>query len=94
MSGAVHELIRSVMGFDGVVMTDDLAMDAVSAYAENGDVAVMALLAGNDIVLTTDYRTQIPSVIKAVQNGRIKEEAINAAVMRVLNWKLNLGIIQ
>ncbi len=94
LSGAVHELIRSVMGFDGVVMTDDLAMDAVSAYAENGDVAVMALLAGNDIVLTTDYRTQIPSVIKAVQNGRIKEEAINAAVMRVLNWKLNLGIIQ
>lgn len=45
LSGAVHELIRSVMGFDGVVMTDDLAMDAVSAYAENGDVAVMALLA-------------------------------------------------
>lgn len=66
----------------------------VSAYAENGDVAVIALLAGNDIVLTTNYRTQIPSVIKAVQNGRIKEEAINAAVMRVLNWKLNLGIIQ
>ncbi len=94
LSGAVHELIRSGLGFDGVVMTDDLAMDAVASYADNGDAAVMALLAGNDIVLTTDYRTQIPSVINAVQNGRITEEAIDTALRRVLTWKLQLGIIQ
>ncbi len=59
LSPAVHVLLRTELKFDGVVMTDDLAMDAVSAYAGDGAVAVMALQAGNDLIITTDYRTQI-----------------------------------
>ena len=54
LSPAVHDILRNHLSFDGVVMTDDLAMDAVSAYAQDGAVAVMALQAGNDLVLTTD----------------------------------------
>lgn len=53
LSPAVHGLLRDALGFDGVVMTDDLAMDAVAAYAQDGAAAVMALEAGNDLVLTT-----------------------------------------
>ena len=50
-------------------MTDDLAMDAVAAYAADGAVAVIALEAGNDLIITTDYHTQIPKVIEAVESG-------------------------
>ena len=57
------------LGFDGVVMTDDLAMDAVAAYS-SGAVAVMALQAGNDPVLTTDYRTQISKVLRRWKPAR------------------------
>ena len=94
LSPNVHRVLREELGFDGVVMTDDLAMEAVSAYAGDGAVAVMALEAGNDLVLTTDYRTQIPKVIGAVENGTLSEEAIDAACRRVLRWKQVLGLLE
>lgn len=94
LSPAVHALLRNDLGFDGVVMTDDLAMDAVAAYAGDGAVAVMALEAGNDLIITTDYRTQIPRVIEAVESGALAEEVLDAACRRVLSWKSALGLLE
>jgi beta-N-acetylhexosaminidase len=68
-------------------------MNAVAAYAQDGAVAVMALEAGNDLIITTDYRTQIPKVIEAVESGALDEETINTACRRVLAWKQALGLI-
>ena len=93
LSPNVHRILREELGFDGVVMTDDLAMEAVSAYAGDGAVAVLALEAGNDLIITTDYRTQIPKVIEAVKNGTLSEEAIDTACRRVLRWKQALGLL-
>ena len=94
LSPAVHEILRDKLGFDGVVMTDDLAMDAVAAYAQDGAAAVMALEARNDLVLTTDYRTQIPKVIEAVESGTLDKAVIDTACRRVLTWKIALGLIK
>ena len=87
LSPAVHKVLREECGFDGIAITDDLAMDAVKAYAKDGAVAVMALQAGNDMVITTDYRTQIPAVIEAVKNGTLEESVIDSACFRVLKCK-------
>ena len=87
LSPAVHQILRDELGFDGVVLTDDLAMDAVKAYANDGSVAVLALLAGNDMIVTADFETQIPQVINAVMDGRISEERVNLACLRVLRAK-------
>nr|WP_302634842.1 glycoside hydrolase family 3 N-terminal domain-containing protein [uncultured Dysosmobacter sp.] len=87
LSPAVHKVLREECGFDGIAITDDLAMDAVQAYAKDGAVAVMALQAGNDMVITTDYRTQIPAVIEAVKNGTLEESVIDSACFRVLKCK-------
>ena len=93
LSPEVHRVLREELAFDGVVMTDDLAMEAVAAYAGDGAVAVMSLLAGNDLVLTSDYRTQIPKVLEAVENGTLSMELIDTACRRVLTWKQALGLI-
>ena len=93
LSPAVHVLLRQELGFDGVAMTDDLAMEAVSAYAADGSVAVLALKAGNDMVLTSDYRTQIPQVIDAVNRGDLAQRVIDTACARVLIWKMSLGLL-
>ena len=93
LSPAVHDLLREELGFTGVVMTDDLAMDAVAAYSQDGAVAVMALEAGNDLIITTDYRTQIPKVLEAVENGTLSMDTINTACRRVLTWKQALGLL-
>ena len=87
LSPAVHKILREECGFDGIAITDDLAMDAVKAYAKDGAVAVLALQAGNDMVVTTDYRTQIPAVIAAVQEGTLEESVIDDACLRVLRCK-------
>ena len=87
LSPAVHRVLRETCGFEGIAITDDLAMDAVQAYAKNGAVAVMALQAGNDMIITTDYRTQIPAVIAAVQDGTLDESVIDNACLRVLRCK-------
>ncbi len=93
LSPAVHDLLRTELEFDGVVMTDDLAMEAVAAYSSDGAVAVMALQAGNDLVITTDYRTQIPKVIAAVEDGTLPMDIIDSACRRVLTWKQALGLL-
>ena len=93
LSPAVHDLLREELGFTGAAMTDDLAMDAVAAYSEDGAVAVMALEAGNDLIITTDYRTQIPKVLEAVENGTLSMDTIDTACRRVLTWKQTLGLL-
>ncbi len=93
LSPKVHEILRGTLGFDGLIVTDDLAMDAVKSYAQDGSVAVLALQAGNDMIVTTDYQTQIPQVIAAVQSGEIDEREIDAHVYRVLHEKQALGLI-
>ncbi len=93
LSSPVHDLLRNELGFDGVVMTDDLAMDAVAAYAQDGAVAVMALEAGNDLIITSDYRTQIPKAIEAVNSGTLAPEKIESACRQVLEWKQDLGLL-
>ena len=93
LSPKVHEILRGTLGFDGLIVTDDLAMDAVRSYAQDGSVAVLALQAGNDMIVTTDYQEQIPQVIAAVQAGEIDEREIDAHVYRVLHEKQTLGLI-
>ena len=93
LSPEVHRILRQELGFTGVTLTDDLAMDAVEAYAEDGSVAVLAVLAGNDMIVTTDFEEQIPLVIAAVESGAIDEGLIDQAVSRVLGWKYDLGLL-
>ena len=93
LSPVVHNLLRDKLHFDGIILTDDLAMEAVEAYAADGSVAVLAALAGNDMIVTSDYQTQVPLVIEAVKNGTIREERIDDAVTRILQAKIALGLI-
>ena len=93
LSPAVHKVLRETLGFDGIVITDDLAMDAVKQYA-NGEAAVLAVLAGNDMLITSDYQNDIPAVLAAVADGRIAESDIDAHVLRILRYKQAQGWIE
>ena len=93
LSPAVHDILRDTLGFKGVIMTDDLSMEAIKNYSSNEDSAVLAIKAGNDLLVATDFDTQIPAVIAALKKGTIKEEQIDGSVTRILLWKLKLGIL-
>lgn len=87
LSPAVHRYLRETMGFTGVIMTDDLVMQAITDQYGAGEAAVMAVLAGNDLLCSTEYTVQYPAVLQAVLDGRIGFDTLNAAVRHVLEWK-------
>ena len=93
LSKNVHDILREDLGFTGIIMTDDLAMDAVKSYVENGETAVQAVLAGNDMIISSDFKTQRDEVLNAVKKGKISEELIDTAVRRILACKYVYGII-
>ncbi len=88
LSNNVHALLRNELNFDGITITDDLSMDAIGLFAKDSDAAVLAILAGNDMLCSTDYKEQFTSVIKAVKDGTITEERIEESVLRILKYKL------
>lgn len=93
LSPAVIRYLREEMEFDGVIMTDDLVMDAISDRYGTGEAAVLAVLAGNDLLCSSEYQEQYAAVLEAVKSGRISAEQLYLAVCRVLNWKYDLGLL-
>ncbi len=94
LSPAVHIYLRETMGFDGVILTDDLTMQAITDRYGAGEAAVMAVLAGNDLLCSSKFTEQYEAVQAAVLEGRIDFDTLKNAVSRVLRWKLELGLIQ
>ena len=93
LSPAGHDYLRQEMGFAGVIVTDDLAMGAITETYGVGEAAVLAILAGNDLLCSTDYALQYEAVLDAAKEGRIQEETIDEAVLRILRWKQSIGLL-
>lgn len=93
LSPAVHRYLREELGFSGVIMTDDLVMQAITDQFGAGEAAVMAVLAGNDLLCSTEYAVQYEAVLQAVLDGRIDIDVLNSAVRNVLEWKISLGLL-
>lgn len=93
LSKNVHNILRNELNFTGIIMTDDLAMSAIKNYV-NDSPSVMALKAGNDLIIITDYLTGINDIKEALKNGNLEESLIDKAVLRVLSWKYYKGLLK
>ncbi len=93
LSPAVHQYLRNTMAFSGVIITDDLVMQAITDAYGAGEAAVLAVLAGNDLLCSTEYMVQYDAVLAAVLSGRIDIDTLNSAVRNVLEWKTQLGML-
>ena len=87
LSPAVHQLLREQMGFEGLIITDSLDMNAITLYTGDRASAVQAVLSGNDLLCCSSYEKQYPAVLEAVKDGTIPEEMIDNAVRRILALK-------
>ena len=83
-----HDILRNDLNFSGLILTDDLSMGAIKKYTNNISEAVLAVQAGNDILLTSDYYMHYNDVINAAKEGEIDEDKINRACRRIIAWKL------
>lgn len=94
LSEKVIDLLRGDFGFSGVVMTDDLSMGAIKDFTDGGDAAVSAVLAGCDLLCSSDPVAQYGAVLEALRNGTIPTERINEAAERVLRLKQKYNILK
>lgn len=95
LSKAVHSVLRNNLGFDGVIITDDLAMSGVTKFVSDpGKAAVQAIQAGNDMICAGNPIEQYEAILQAVNDGTISEERINESVLRILEMKKTYGLIE
>lgn len=84
----VTEILREELGFQGIVITDALNMKAVSDFYGADEAAVMAVLAGCDMLLMPeDFEKAYNGVLQAVHDGHISEERIDDALRRIYKVK-------
>lgn len=88
----ITNLLRNELGYDGVVITDNITMKAVAARYSPGEAALRAVHAGADIILVShEYEAAIDAynaILQALKSGIISEERIDASVRRILRMKL------
>lgn len=90
----VYQIIRDEMDFDGVILTDDMDMAGIANYISQEEAALAAIQAGADMILTSQYPTQIARLLEAISSGELSEERIDESVLRVLRWKQELGLLE
>ena len=102
----ITEILRQDMGFDGVVITDALTMDAILDYFDIKDVAKLAIEAGVDMLLNPvnsdvsvnkyvkDLKDYITMIADMVRNGEISETRIDESVRRILKMKYRKGLFE
>jgi beta-glucosidase-like glycosyl hydrolase/CubicO group peptidase (beta-lactamase class C family) len=87
------DLLRTQMGFDGLVVTDALDMGGVTVRYPPGEVAVRSILAGADVLLVPPVLdAALQAVREAVASGRVPTSRLDEAVTRVLRAKAKLGL--
>ncbi|HRH66526.1 MAG TPA: glycoside hydrolase family 3 N-terminal domain-containing protein [Bacteroidia bacterium] len=89
----VSDLLKSEMGFKGLVFTDALNMKGVSSCYQPGILDKKAILAGNDILLyTEDVRKAIDEILISIKNGEISQQEIDARAKKLLMAKYWCGL--
>lgn len=84
----ISDLLRSELGFNGVIITDAMNMGAITEYYGADEAAIRAFKAGADMVLMPeDFKLAYEGVIEAVKDGTISEERINNSLKRVFRIK-------
>ena len=96
----IDEKLRKEIGYEGVVITDDMQMSSIWKYAQYCNTAKEALLAGNDILLYSQYTPRATlltdiynCILNAITRGEIDENIIDQKVLRILKLKIKYGLI-
>ena len=89
----ITDWLRKDIGYNGVVVTDDMDMGALAKHYTFGDMAVQSILAGSDILLVCHEYEHMQEayngLMKAVKDGRISKERLDESVKRILLMKMN-----
>ena len=93
----VTGILRDQFGFQGVIVTDSLTMEGITAYYSEAQAAALAIEAGDDLIMgaasPSDVANMINGIEQAMNAGQISEARIDESVSRILLLKYEMGLI-
>ena len=90
-----YDLLRNKLNFSGLIVTDALTMKAISKKYNAGEAALMAFLAGNDLLLMPeDEDSAYIALLDACRSGVISESRLNTSVRKIIEAKYRLGLFE
>lgn len=90
----MREILRDELGFDGIIITDALNMNAITDNYSTEKAMLMSVRGGADILLMpVELEAAVDAVLEAVEEGTIDEMTIDDSVLRILTVKYKRGII-
>lgn len=90
----IKTYLRGELGFDGVVICDDLTADVVTKYCNVNEAAIQAILNGSDMIVTEWSEEMYQALYRAVyEEYRISEERLMESVVRIIQWKMDMGLL-
>lgn len=93
-SQVVTDILKGTLGFEGLVITDSLEMDAVADDYTSGDVALAALRAGCDVLLMPEnLQETFDAIVDAVETGSFSLSDLDSRVTRILRFKAAYGLL-
>ena len=91
----MRDILRGEMGFDGVVVTDSLQMQAMTDHYGSAEIAVRAVQAGVDVLLCPMRLDKaVDALLQAVEEGEISQERVDESVLRILRLKQRYGLLE
>ena len=94
LSAEAIRYLRDELRFDGVIITDDITMGAITQVYDVNEATIQAILAGNDMILTNWSEAQFQALYDAVYTEhRISEERLMESVIRIIQWKMDMGLL-
>lgn len=91
LSRNIHNILRNELNFNGIILTDDLSMSAIKGYDTNTPY-IDSILAGNNILIVSDYISAYEEIYNAIIEDKISEELINRLVLKNIQFKINLNL--
>lgn len=98
LSPEAYSMLRKDLGFEGVIVTDDLVMEGATGGGPPAEAVVEAVSAGADLLILSsppqEQADAYDAVVEAVESGEIPEERIRASVERILEVKERYGLYE
>ncbi len=91
----MHNILKEKLGFSGLMVTDSLSMGAIGEWEKINKVsaAVLAVNSGNNVIITSEFQRHYKEVFEGVKNGDIDLKVLENAAMKVVAWKMAVGIM-
>ena len=94
LSTKVHNMLREDMAYEGIIIADDLNMQAILKTMTIEEATAIAFVAGNDMIFSADFAASMKGAHKAMEEGSLTEEQVNESVKRILHMKIENGLLE